>query len=173
MLHLKHLFLASSIMLVGSFLPVIVPSSVNEVYAAIPLEKDPNGFCDLFWGETIKEVQGEYKMRFVEYKDGQARYAIVMPDAQSPLFADKFKVAFLTFRAGKLVTVVVASTQPASTMSRILTQLYGKPDITRGHDNLWLGSKTGILVNEYTSGTTGLKCQIIMSDANTIPGGKV
>lgn len=107
-----------------------------------------HGFADLYWGETLREVQGEYKTGFVEYAAGGTRYFIEIPEAHGFLGFEGEAVPVAHFAAGRLESLRLSTGEPAACRSK-LTGAFGEPEVIKGKEYtsyLWSTRDSTILL---------------------------
>lgn len=81
----------------------MLPYPANSVSAAeMTKANDPYGFCDLFWGENLEDIQKEYQLKFLAFDKGLSVYGTVISDVHEALSFKGRTPIILKFRANKL-----------------------------------------------------------------------
>lgn len=120
-------------------------------------ENEPNGFRDLYWGETLEEVQQNRETKYMGYskENNSVTYAVRLNDSESHVLSNEpiYRRAFLAqFWNNKLwgITVFFKKDDSFDSLKSAMTILFGNPE-----DNLtscaWLGDETMILLDKVDS----------------------
>lgn len=148
MFHFKHFAIGASLLLALSFLPAPGKASDHDfLFENQTMEDrlDPEGYCDLFWEETLDEVKGEYPVSFIRHDLAYDVYLVDMTKAPGWKFKGPKKVE-AWFNDNKLYFVFVNTADTTKEARRILEEMYGKPYVNGKHEKYWIGRKTFMLV---------------------------
>jgi|GEM_PF-1038668 len=96
------------------------------------LSNDPNGFCDLRWGEDLTDVKNEYKTKLIGYKSGTAHYALMIPEAKGEMYLRGPVLIFAIFWDGKLRGIKIPLMGNYNLFIQPLSRLYGTPKYDKG-----------------------------------------
>lgn len=167
MFHLKNIIAGVSIMLAGAFLPVLVPSPAGEAQAKIPAELEPNGYCDLYWGESLEEIQNEYEVRFVNYQNGYANYSVIVDNAHGEMGFNEKALAICSFKAKRLFMITLLSPKTKEAAAGDISRKYGPPDSASNGIYIWISPKSYLYVKYFGPFRDNLiKSQIILVSSN-------
>lgn len=139
-------------------LPFAVAFTNSSRISIIPIAnamngiQDPNGFADLFWGESLSDVQATHTTKFLEYQSGTASYRIWIPDAHGSLyFAGPVDVRGV-FRANKLIYILIRFSKETIPQRVVgMTKLYGAPEEPSKGFYTWKGPFSLIIMCEMNN----------------------
>lgn len=120
---------------------------------------EPNGFRDLYWGENIKEINGDRKVNclYDSKETNSAVYAIQFTDRESKMVSNILSSSngfFATFWNDKLwkIQVYFSEKNHFSLLKERMILLYGEPKYNNAKSCIWVGNLTTIILEnvDYT-----------------------
>lgn len=156
----------------SSLILVIFITIISATCFAFPNE--PNGFRNLYWGETLQEVQKSYATTYLNYyaPENSVMYTIPLTDKNISGVYSNDNVITLAFWNNQLYSIVIdfpeiTIEQSTETYKKLISSLsiaFGQPSIynvysLEYHQNctMWSGDNSSILlaqtmiVNPYTN----------------------
>lgn len=134
-------------------------------------ENEPNGFRDLYWGETLGEVQRNRETRYDSYVQvtNSVLYAVKLNEKEPqvlsnvPIWGNVFLAAFWNDKLWN-VTLFFDGKEAFERLKWAMTELYGASKEVGG-DCMWIGNKTVIMLLRMNSaGSEG--CSVRISSIN-------
>ncbi|WP_278848234.1 hypothetical protein [Megamonas hypermegale] len=141
------------------FILIIVPSS------CFAFQNEPNGFRNLYWGETLQEVQKDYATTYLYYSamENSVIYTIPLIDKNIGGVYSKDNVIYLGFWNNQLYSIFInfpedtleASTQTYKDLIYSMSLYYNTPTVNDSYSSeynsnstMWIGNTSSILLNQ-------------------------
>ncbi len=131
---------------------------------------EPNGFRDLYWGETLEEVQQNRETKYYSYvhETNSVLYAVKFDEKEPqvlsnvPVWGHAFLAAFWNDKLWN-VTVFFDNERAFERLKWAMSQLYGTPQEV-DEACMWIGNETMIMLLKADSETE--RCLVRMSSIN-------
>lgn len=122
-------------------------------------QNEPNGFRDLYWGETLEEVQQNRETKYYSYvqETNSVLYAVKLNEEEPqvlsnvPIWGHAFLTAFWNDKLWN-ITVFFDSDRAFERLKWAMSQLYGTPKEVDGAC-MWGGNETMIMLLRADPGT--------------------
>ncbi len=126
-------------------LALFAASGVMVANAAGTFKNEPNGFADLYWGESLDSVKATHYVKYQSSANNVDIYAVVVDDAKGDLYLKGRVLTFVSFKNNRIHNIKIPLMGTYTKMIQPLSNIYGSPSI----NNMvmkWEGSKTIMLL---------------------------
>lgn len=125
-------------------------------------QNEPNGFRDLYWGESLEEIQRTRNIEFVTNypEDNSASYDIILNQNEPQILSGVSIMGgklFAHFWNDKLCGISMAFADENGNFEQLKTsmmRLYGPYDLTDDRHIVWIGETTMLFMTRYMPGNT-------------------
>lgn len=133
------------LMLICLFFMLLVCPAFSYVNANVGIMKnDPNGFADLYWGESLDEVKSSHQTKYLGNVQGSEQYAVSIKDPKGDMFLRGPVFIFAVFFDQKLGAIRIPIMGGYSALLSPLEKLYGTPNFKNGLFT-WEGENTAMV----------------------------
>lgn len=129
-------------------LAIVVTTGALLNYAdAKGYPNEPNGFGELYWGESLSEIQGSHQCQYYTTVNGFDTYVVKVKEAGGDMTMRGPVVVAASFKNNRLHHIAIPLNGNYSEMIQPMTSLYGNPDKGNRLVMSWEGEKTDMILN--------------------------
>lgn len=147
--HLK-IALASVLMFSAPTLTCFISTTPLPIeVSAMNALQDPNGFADLYWGETLASVQEDHMTKLAGHQSGSTAYHILIPDAHGCVYFEGPVIVRGVFIDNKLCAIIIPfSKEMFPERLKGMSKLFGPPNKKSTDFYAWDGQFSIVLLTK-------------------------
>lgn len=112
------------------------------------MSRDPDGFEELIWNETLPSLQKKYVLEYLGKEAAGQHYAAILPNTKNELGIKGPIAAELVFYSQKLKAVIIYMSGSFSHRYETVKDLYGAPAIKGDAYAYWEGPQSYISLSQ-------------------------
>lgn len=125
-------------------LVLVVFSTMGNVQAANgTMKNEPNGFVDLYWGESVEAVKNTHPTQLVSASNGQVALKVLIKDAAGNLYLNGPVVVGALFKDNELRIITIPVHNRLMERLSHLESMYGTPQYNGAYE--WQGKRTHMI----------------------------